>query len=291
MKTKRIAGISAAVLLFLAGGVWALQRYADRTATERVDAAFAAAGPHARIVHRGVRVNLLNRHVRVSGVMLATTEGADPDPVGIDELVIRKIDDEEGIPRFADVSLRGIRLTSGILGDDLADTFRRMGYAAPTADVDLAFRFGDDREDIRIERFRFSMPEGGSLECRLHLGNLTLSEEMPMAMVMGFPGWRIHSAELRYEDGSLAGRWMDAESRAREMDIREEMGAFIDMLLQTEPPKAFADGLAEIRRFIGDPRALRIGIAPANPLPIGTLLMPEDPMTLPELLGLTLEAG
>lgn len=288
---KRWHWMAIGILAILVGGGFGLQLYANQTAAKRVDEAFASVGEHVTIAREDVQYDLMRKEVTVSGMVVTPTGETDAAPVEIDELVIREIDENDDIPQFADLSLRGIHVKPAAFGENVSGNLSRMGYGDMRANVDLAYRISDDRKEIHVDPVRLSIPDAGDLEFRLHLGNLAISEETPEAAMQGIPTWLFHSMELTYADRSLANRWLDAASKEAGGDMRELLPKLIDQMIGSGTPPAVASGLTEIRTFIGKPGTLRLTAAPEKPVTLQRVMLPGNPLMLLDELNVTLKAG
>lgn len=287
---KRWHWLAIGILVVLVGGGIGLQLYANQTATKRVEKAFASAEEHdVKITHEDVRYNLMDGQVTVSGMVLTPTDEEAP-PLKIDEMIIREIDDAQEVPAFADISIRGIQLTGETFGEGFSKGLRQLEYGDLQANFDIAYRFSEDRSEIDIDPVRLSISEVADLECRVHLGNLPPIEAANPSAVSGFPAWRLHSLELQYADQSLASRLMDAFSQQNDVNVQEMIQGTIDQILKSGPPPAIAEGLAEARKFIGNPGTLRLTAAPGEPMALQQVIFPDNPLMLLETLGVTLKA-
>lgn len=279
------------ILVVLVGGGIGLQLYANQTATKRVEAAFASAEAHdVKITHEGVRYSLMDGQVTVSRMVLAPIE-EEGSPIKIDEMVIREIDDAEDVPAFADISIRGVQLTGETFGKGFSEGLKQLEYGDLRADLDLAYRFSEDRTEIKVDPVRLSIPQVADLECRLHLGNLAPIETAHPSVVAGFPTWKLHSLDLEYADQSLAPRMMAAFSKQNGIDAKEIIQSTIDQILKSGPPPAIAEGLAQAHRFVGNPGTLTLNAAPKEPMPLQQVVFPDNPLLLLDTLGITLKAG
>ncbi|MFW6240982.1 MAG: hypothetical protein ACOC98_10230 [Thermodesulfobacteriota bacterium] len=289
---KRWHWLAIGILAVLVVGGIGLQLYANQTAAKRVEAAFASAEAHdVKITHEGVRYNLMDGQVTVSRMVLTPTGEEGASPLKIDEMVIREIDEGQEIPAFADVSIRGVQLTGETFGKGFSEGLKQLEYGDLRADLDLAYRFSGDRTEINVEPVRLSIPQVADLECRIHLGNLVPIETAHPSAVAGFPTWRLHSLDLQYADQSLAPRIMKAVSEQNGINAQEIIQTTIDQILKSGPPPAIAEGLAQARRFVGNPGTLTLNAAPEEPMPLQQVVFPENPLLLLDTLGVTLKAG
>ena len=168
-------------------------------------------------------------------------------------------------PETGSLALRDLRIEPF---PGLAESLRRFGYTALTADLSAESRY--DRAAGRVELTSLSLSgrEIGAVGLAMVLDGVT-----PKAAERADPkDMRLVSATLRYVDQSLYGRYVRQQAREMRMpeaQVRDEQAGTAEMMLGSlgKGPGIDAVGEAVARFLRGDAREVEITLRP--PVPVG----------------------
>ncbi|MGB3787225.1 MAG: hypothetical protein WA949_04385, partial [Phormidesmis sp.] len=114
------AGAVGAIALVIGGKV-----LASRAAAKELDKAIADVSEYVDVDYRKVDVSLLGRGTTVKDVVI--TPVASGNAIRVDEMTLYKYEDENEIPTYLNMAVKGIALDATTLGEN-AEMFSELGY-------------------------------------------------------------------------------------------------------------------------------------------------------------------
>ncbi len=187
------------------------------------------------------------------------------------------------------VALRGLVLPMRSLpdGPPRDNAIGVLGSDVATLDLDDDDVVDDDARTLDLAAFRLTLRGNGALQLSGRFGNIVPGEQ-PNAASMA--NTTMASASLRYEDASLAERWIAQLAKARNTtpdQLRGELHARVALLARLMPNQP--DAASVLDGFVDHPRALTLAMAPPTPVTLlGVARSP--PQDWATLLGLRISA-
>jgi len=289
MKKKQIIGIiSAVVLIAVYAGI---KIYASNTAKEKIDKTIVGVASYADIDYGDVSVDLLGLAVHVSDVVVSPTDFKEK--IYINEIVVHEVDGKSDIPTSLNVSLNGIKLNVGQLGDD-AKKIKDLGYDNDIL-LNLAIDYNYDREkkELNLKKLSVGADEVGDIEIGIQLGNIDLNPEKIIAILFTYPTITLHKATISYSDDSLAERLFKLTAKENKISVEKVKSMAIENFeknIAKEEDDFSKKTLGEVISFIKDPEVFSISITPEKPFPLGRLTHITNPKDFIKLLKIKIES-
>lgn len=291
-------------LALLAGGSYAaLDLYADDQARRRAESLadplrrqgnVVTLGPVRgqvmgdKLVIRDVRVNTLGgRRLTIGAVRVNRFDWANPDK-----------------PRYADVSVEGMRIDLGKIDRTLRDALDTVKLSEVVIDARLVQTFDPETGIFELKNLTVSARIWGTLTVALKVrgwdpgtlgkfsGGVT---SLPALLGVIGAQTELHGFALRFEDkgaveaffrvrGALQGRSWRRERRDAVRTLRR--------LAKRTKDRIAREALTAFATFLEKPAVIRVVVKPASPVQMGRLgaLWAIDPDGLKDRLGLKVEA-
>jgi hypothetical protein len=282
MNAKKLALGGIGVLVVVYFGV---KMYASGVAEKQIDDAISGVAVYANIEHGNVSVDLLGLDVHISDVMVV--DARTGQEFTIDEVVIHDLDGDSRLPTFMDVSFKGIKGLDGV--DMIADQMKELGYEdGLVLNANVRYDYSRENRDFNVKRLTIAADGMADVEANAHFGNVDLEPEKLVALLVTYPYILVHSAEISYQDHSLAERVMTLTAKHYDVKVDEFREGVIKEIEQqmTKTKNNFTKGaLKEVQGFIEKPRRLSISVSPSEALPIGRIMGVADPDQVIEMLN------
>lgn len=214
-----------------------------------------------------------------------------------------------GVQRFtADTQASGGGRGSTVMAD--------LGYPQLTGNVSGTGSWNPQSGALTLDPLQVAVDDAGTLKFAYTITGYTpsfiqslgqISQQMQasggqnegagMAVIGLISQLYLQSAELAFTDNSLTNRLLDyyakQNNQTREQMVTGLVGSLPLALGYLQNPEFQAEVTAAVKDFLENPKALRIAIAPAAPVPATQILGAAmgAPQTLPQVLNLSVRSG
>lgn len=279
------------VVVVLIGMYIGFKVYASNEAEKSIDKAIADASTYASIDYKNVSVDLLGFNVHISDVLVSSADSKRK--VKIDEIAVNDFDQTSDMPKFMNVSFKGIELNLNELGDD-ATKIKELGYKDKLSlDFSIDYDYNHDDKKLDFRKLKLGADGMGEIEIGFHLGNIALSQDNLLAVLFTYPQIMIQEATIRYKDDSLFDRIMDKTAKEKSKSLhafKKEKIQEIEQEIQNATDDFTKNALKEIQNFIENPKKLSLTISPSKPLPISSIVSVKDPKDAIKLLNMKIDS-
>lgn len=283
--TRKTIGIVAGGLLVLFAAVYlGLKFYIENDAKGRIHDWANHTGRISNIAYQSLDVGLFSRTIQASQVSIRIKDVNSP--VFIDRLMLHSFDIENEIPSFMHVEIQGIHISQDSPWmKGISPALSQMGYADFSANVEYAYSYEPVKKDLEIQRLCISIPDMGSVEVSARLNNLDLAAlksvpDNPLSLIALVPAVAISGIVLDYQDNSLAQKLIAFGASQSEQHPEQLVSAITEQMnseIQKQNQPAIRDMLLAFRDFLETPGRIRLAVSPAQPVPLLTLLLENDP--------------
>ncbi|NOQ34387.1 MAG: hypothetical protein GQ569_00645 [Methylococcaceae bacterium] len=285
---KLIIGI--ATIVVLTGGYAGAKVYASQIAEKKIEKAVTKASKYAQINYENVSVNLLNQGVHISDVVVAPVNSKEK--FYINEIIVHNFDKKSDIPILVDISLNGIKLDLKKLGNDLKE-INELGYKDQLSlNFAIKFNYDDQQKKLNLEKLTVGADEVGDIAISFQLGNFNLDSKPLIAAIMN-PQLALHSAKITYHDDSLTERLFKVAAKEDNMSVEDFKKRRIEKIQQQidkEDDPFTKSALQEVIVFINNPKSFSISATPEKPLPLGNIMMINEPKDAVKLLNIKIKS-
>jgi hypothetical protein len=289
MNKKVLVGIVAVVVLI--GLYFGVTMYASNMAAKQVDIAIAKMGPGISASYKNVSYNILNKHVAIDDVVIMAP--GSPQPVRIKQLLVKDLDQTSPTPAFMAMDFKGIVIDLKSLGSDAA-VAAELGYADTlSCDLGIDYVYARDKKDLDLKNLSVSVKDVGTLNLRLHLGNIDIDPDQTVALLFTYPRVLLQQASLSYRDDSLMERLLKAEAKKIGCDVavvKQKLTQDADAALSGQNNERLAAALAAVKKFINNPSELSISATPITPVPLGQIGGDATPDAVSRMLNLQIKS-
>jgi hypothetical protein len=283
MKKMHLIAIGAAVVL--AAAYFGIQAYASRQAEKKLDQQLSKFAGVLDVEYRRVDADLIGRSVRISDVRLGSP--GEDRKTRIAEIVVRDFDDTAEIPARLSLACRGIEIDLRHLRAEKA-RLQRLGFGDTLeGSFDIDYRYDSTQKELAVRKLAFGIRDAGEIEFSLRLGNIDLDPRQAIGLLFTYPQILVHEAKACYRDASLVPRLFKLRAENENTTTEESTAALIrgiDQEMAREKDEFTRQALAQVKRFIENPRSLSVSASPEKPQPVGRLLRVKAPGDLVRLL-------
>jgi hypothetical protein len=299
---KAILGIAAG--LALVGGVSAAIMSKNAAVETEIKALVdkAKAEQKAEISYQSVDASLFGNKVVLKQVRIKRMgqQPTDEPPLNIDRVVLNAASLQTNAPpNDIEVEFQGVRLPTESLNLKAEDKAAFKQYFGNELSLNggLQYHYNLNTKEAALAG-NAGMDKVGALNLQLHLGQVSLPppNATEQQLQQGLMGITLKSADLSYEDKGLAG--MALKENARKAGLGEaEYKAKLLKTIDLNLPAAGGDELSlklaqAARKFLEEPKALRISLKPDTEVPVMGLMMGMlNPVSMLKALNLTVSAN
>ncbi len=280
------AGAVGAIALIIGGKV-----LVSRAAAKELDKAIADVSEYVDVDYRKVDVSFLGQGTTVKDVVV--TPVASGNAIRIEEITLYKYEDENEIPTYLNMAVRGIALDATALGEN-AEMFSELGYGKElSANIVTEYEYEAGEKTVELKRLKLGADKVGDMEMTLDLGNITLDEATISSLPFSLFGAQFEGAKITYEDNSFVERLFETTAAEEGISVKEvKEGAIAgleDEVANSENPLS-PEFVKEMKDFISDPDSFSITFDPEQPVPLSALITIGGPEDLVELLNVRFES-
>ncbi|MBW8636467.1 hypothetical protein K1W69_04630 [Hoeflea sp. WL0058] len=203
------------------------------------------------------------------------------------------------IPTLFELTIDGFEISADMIEDpDAVVIFEGLGIEKIALNEDFRIAWDEATGDVTIDRLVFDLGNVGKVSGRMQIGGVPRfvleNPEKPEALMVTA---NLKSLELDFENAGAVEAIVTARA---DNDGTSEVEAQTALLLQAlnnlspfASKEVLADVEAELSDFLENPISFRVTLKPENPLPVAQIAagFMTSPQTLPQLLGLTIEAN
>ena len=288
MDKKIWVGVGAVGAIALAVGGKAL---ISRAAAKELDKAIADVSEYVDVDYRKVEVSLLGRGTTVKDVVI--TPVASGNAIRVNEMTLYKYEDQDEIPTYLNMAVRGIELDQTALGEN-AEMFSDLGYGKELlANFATEYRYEADDRTVELKRLKLGADKVGDMEMTLELGNITLDQATMNALPFSLFGAQFEGAKITYEDSSFIERLFETTAKEEGVsvkEVKEEAIAGLEEEIASSENPLSPEFVKEMKDFINDPDSFSITFDPEQPVPMSALITIGGPEDLVELLNVRFES-
>ncbi len=198
-----------------------------------------------------------------------------------------------------EMTVDNFELSTDLIDDPDADAvLGELGIEKIVFNQDIHIDWDESTGDVTIDRLVLDLGRFGKASGRVQIGGVPRfvleNPENPEAlMVTANLKW----LELDFENAGVVEATVAMWARNDGASENEAKTAILLQLLEALTPFASKEFLSEVEAelsdFLEDPKSFRVTLKPANPLPVAQIAAGymTSPQTLPQLLGLTIEAN
>ncbi|EDX84519.1 hypothetical protein S7335_2216 [Synechococcus sp. PCC 7335] len=278
-------GIVGAIALVVGGKLWV-----SRSAAKEVDKAIADVSDYVDVDYRKVDVSLLGRGTTLKDVVV--TPIASGNAIRVDEMTLYRYEDEDQVPTYLNMAIRGIELDETALGEN-AEMFSELGYGKEiSATVITEYEYEADDRTVELKQLKLGADQVGDMEMTLELGNIALDQSTLNSLPFSLFGAQFEGAKITYEDDSFVKRLFETTAAAEGISV-EEVKAEAIAGLESEVANGNTlspEFIEEMKDFINDPDSFAITFAPEEPVPLSAFITISGPEDLIELLNVQFES-
>lgn len=273
-------------------GYFFLHSYAKDKAEENVAAFFGQLDGVAEASYGDVDVDLLGRSAVVHDMKLSFLGGQS---FSVDEFVLRDYEEDNGWPKAADFSVRGVEVpVTPENMDDAYDMFSDLGMKTVTFDFDMAYAFDEHDDSFKLSDMALKVRKLGSLGVSFQLDNVDfdtlVATEGASAITLA-----LSDAEIRFEDDSFIEMALKAgaleEGKTTEQVLQEGLDE-IDKEIASAKDNGddqTVEALEAFKKFVKNPGTIAITMRPKHPVSILSLVDVQDVATVMEKLNMKIE--
>jgi len=280
------AGVFGAIALVIGTKVLVSQ-----AAAKELDKAIADVSDYVDIDYQKVDVSLLGRGTTVKDVVI--TPAASGNAVRVDEMTLYKYKDQDKVPTYLSMAVKGIALDTTALGEN-AEMFSELGYDKQlSANIITEYEYEAEDKTVEIKQLKFGADQVGDMEVTLELGNIALDQAAIESFPLSLIGAQFEGAKITYEDDSFIKRLFETTAAAEGISVEEAKAEAIagleDEVANSENPLS-PEFIEEMKDFIEDPDSFSITFDPEQPVPLTALMTIGGPEDLVELLNVQFES-
>ena len=279
------AGIVGAIALVIGGKFWL-----SRSAAKEIDKAIADVSDYVDVDYRKVNVSLIGRGTTVKDVVV--TPVASGNAIKVDEMTLYRYEDEDKVPTYLNMAIRGIELDQSALGEN-AEMFSELGYGKEiSANIVTEYEYEAEDRTVELKQLRLGADKVGDMEMTLELGNITLDQSTLNRLPFSLFGAQFEAAKITYEDDSFVKRLFETTAAAEGISVEEAKAEAITGLESEvdDGDTLSPNFIEEMKDFINDPNSFSITFAPEEPVPLSTFITIGGPEDLIELLNVQFES-
>jgi hypothetical protein len=192
-------------------------------------------------------------------------------PVAIGEVSVAGLVFSGPFPIAADYGVSGVEITRAAFPTAQGKAaLERLDLDRLDVSAQLKYRWDLARQTLAVSPFTLKFDQLGSFELSFELDDI-----VPGDATMALRA-RLGHALLRYTDRSLVARLIRAGAAQAQMDpdaYRQRLIEMVEARVAPFPDSAVLQAAArQIMTFLGDPKALKIELAPPSPMPALALL-------------------
>ncbi len=203
------------------------------------------------------------------------------------------------IPTLVELAIDGFEISADMIEDPEAIViFESLGIEKIALNEDFRIAWDEATGDVTIDRLVIDLGNVGKVSGRMQIGGVPRfvleNPENPEALMVTA---NLKSLELDFENAGAVEALLAARAGNDGTSEVEAQTALILEALNSLTPFASKEFLsdvdAELSAFLENPKSFRVTLKPANPLPVAQIAAGymTSPQTLPQLLGLTIEAN
>lgn len=228
----------------------------------------------------------------------------------IDEVRLSNRDFVGNMPKISETRITNVALTTENLpSGDFRKSLTDLGYTAIRFDVAADWRWDDTTGTFEMPQILITGSEVGDMTWRFRLGGFTPelitelkalnpADEAKAQEVLGkLQATSIEAISVDFTNKSIVDRVLDQQSQKagvpRSDFVDRTMASLVGPMAALRN-QAFQDMIeSQLRAFLSDPKNLKLSVAPANPVPIAQIvgMAAIAPQTIPDILGVTIQAG
>ena len=192
-----------------------------------------------------------------------TLKRGDKTLAAIDDTELKNVRYDNGIPVSMDLSVKGLTLDPTMLpGVSARSILAALGYTPAVLDFTTSYKYDPTARTLNVADTVMTLRSGGTLTV-----NAALAEIGPDLPKLGA---KIASLAMRYEDHSLATRWVDYVAKETGKDATAVKSGYISELeLQKAnfaKDRPVSEALDAAEKFVANPHGLTLVAQPATPV-------------------------
>lgn len=234
------------------------------------------------------------KRLALSGVSMVMGE----EKVALREIVLADYAQTAKVPLSMTLGLHGMDIDPKSLPDqDARDGLARLGYDKLSLNFDLSYAHSPEAKRLSIKQASVGGENVGRLSFSVDLAEVDAAgmEDPAVALAVAQKAM-LESAELRYDDASLAGRLLKVAAEEAQMDESQFKAMLLAQLAeagaQAPASPLTKQALDSATAFVTDPKSLSLRLKPTPPLPVGVfVLAAQDPYSLAQALGASVSAN
>ncbi|MEO8667096.1 MAG: hypothetical protein ABI399_01155 [Bauldia sp.] len=238
------------------------------------------------------------RSVRLTGIKLASSEGAAP--VTIDEVVSDFGDVKPGEPRGFAMRAGPIKATIDVLADtpNYRHVLELLGYSDLTVNVASEGGYDDKTDTLFLRSFSIDTANVGKLTVSgkfsgMSLGRIAVKDDSVGTTAQA----KLDNLQVHFANSGIVERVIDMQANATGStrdEVIEQATAVATVTFMLAGNIAFSEKIATaVGTFLADPKTLTFTATPATPVTIGKIFAAAigAQETLPDLLGVDVKAN
>lgn len=197
--------------------------------------------------------------------------------VYISEITVADFDYYSPMPKFADISIKGISVEPK---DDPKDLKYKYFYAhrlfetTNGIDVDITYGYDEEKRLLSVKRLSIKESNLGKIDFRASLGNITLGTMEMLLLFFTYPSIAIHEASFYFENKlamDLLYQYLGAVTFSTPSEMKLKLVENVDRLADQVSGEEPLDFFLKIKNFLEYPDKLLVTISPAPPITIREL--------------------
>ncbi len=276
-----------------------VNKMAGQEAKQAVDQLVAENDEIESLEYSDLTVGLLDQGGKIKNVQLRL-KGIE-DPIVVDQLQIKNIDQIEGRTVQADVSMEGLTLKHDhALLESITPDLAAMGYDEVVVDATAAYQYDPQKRVLTLEKIGIVAKDMGELSMAITLAQVDPAlwdikkENLNLgSLLTTFALVSIGPSRIEYEDQSLFNRWVKRQAQKsghRPEELIRQWNKQIDEEAGRSDLTIVKEALEAVKAFVADPDRITVRIEPEKPVALMRFVL-ESPERMLENLHLTVESN
>jgi len=297
--------IGAAIVVCIAGGVFATQQAANSKVKKELDLSIADVAEYVSIEYDDVSTSLLSKSVSIKNLKIAEKDSSKT--LQISELSVSNWKVGSKAQTDLCVDMNGIDIPLAELYAE-APEMKKLGYGdIVNGNVSWCYKYDLKGGTLALNGLEMSIDKVGAVSFSIVLSNLDLGiditgktddevleeavkqfEVNPMMALGMLTKIALTSAEIKYIDAGVVPKWLDM-IEANEQVTRKEMRAKLSRELEQNmggTEKRTVQARKSLMNFFDNPNVIRVIIAPKKPVSIMSLQALRTPDDIMDRLDL-----
>ena len=196
----------------------------------------------------------------------------------ISEITVTDFDYYSSTPKFADISVKGIRIKAK--DEEHKDLKHKSFYAEKLfeitygIDADIAYSYDEEKKLLSVNRLSIEENKLGKVDFRASFGNITLSKMGFLWLFFTYPSITIHDASFYFENKSAMDflyQYLGTVTFSTPSETKLKLVEYAERMADQFAAEEHFDFFLKIKKFLEYPDKLLLTISPEPPITIREL--------------------